>query len=65
MLTLRLTLRLQLLSVFRLYVLARNALRKRNQETKPVKHKFFPNDSFTFVDLEVAMQKPRVGAEAV
>ena len=65
MLTLRLTLRLQLLSVFRLYVLARNALRKRNPGNKTSETQVFPNDCFTFVDLEVAMQKPRVGAEAV
>ena len=48
MLTLRLTLRLQLLSVFRLYVLARNALRKRNPGNKTSETQVFSKRQFYF-----------------
>ena len=53
-----LTLRLQLLSVFRLYVLPRNALKKRNPGNKTSETPVFSKRQFISVDLEVAMQKP-------
>lgn len=47
-----LTLRLQLLEVFRLHVMPRHVFETKRRKRKPVKHQFFQTSSFVFVILE-------------
>ena len=44
-----LTLRLQLLEVFRLHVMPRHVFETKRRKRKPVKHQFFQTSSFVFV----------------
>ena len=44
-----LTLRLQLLEVFRLHVMPRQVFEIKRRKRKPVKHQFFQTSSFVFV----------------
>ena len=44
-----LTLRLQLLEVFRLHVMPRHVFEIKRRKRKPVKHQFFQTSSFVFV----------------
>ena len=44
-----LTLRLQLLEVFRLRVMPRHVFETKRRKRKPVKHQFFQTASFVFV----------------
>ena len=56
-----LTLRLQLLEVFRLHVMPRHVFETKRWKRKPVKHQFFQTSSFVFVIFWNAlhvMQKP-------
>ena len=56
-----LTLRLQLLEVFRLHVMPRHVFETKRRKRKPVKHQFFQNLKFCFCDFWNAlnvMQKP-------
>ena len=56
-----LTLRLQLLEVFRLHVMPRHVFEIKRRKRKPVKHQFFQTSSFWFCDFWNAlnvMQKP-------
>ena len=61
-----LTLRLQLLEVFRLHVMPRHVFEIKRRKRKPVKHQFFQTSSFGFVVFGMlnVMQK-LLGTEAV
>ena len=62
-----LTLRLQLVEVFRLHVMPRHVFETKRRKRKPVKHQFFQTSSFCFCDFGMFLMRcrSRLGTEAV